>query len=56
MLLTLCVILLVLWFLGLLSGTIIGGFIHILLALALLAFLFEVITGDGRVLAFIRRR
>lgn len=56
MLLTLCTILLTLWLLGLLTSMTIGGFIHVLLLLALLALVFEMITGDGRVLAYIRRR
>jgi hypothetical protein len=43
-LLTLFAILLVLWFLGLISGFAMGGLIHILLALALLALVFEMIT------------
>lgn len=54
MLLTLFVILLVFWFLGLISGTLIGGFIHILLILALLALVFEMITTRRSALAIVR--
>jgi hypothetical protein len=53
-LLTLFVILLVLWFLGLVSGTLVGGFVHILLVLALLALAFEVITTRRSALAIVR--
>jgi hypothetical protein len=53
-LLTLFVILLVFWFLGLVSGTLVGGFIHILLVLALLALVFEMITTRRSALAIIR--
>ena len=54
MLLTLFVILLVFWFLGLISGTLVGGFIHILLILALLALVFEMITTRRSALAIVR--
>ena len=54
MLLTLFVILLVLWFMGLIAGTLIGGFIHILLVLALLALAFEMITTRRSALAIYR--
>ena len=54
MLLTLFVILLVLWFLGLISGTLVGGFIHILLILALLALIFEMITTRRSAFAIVR--
>jgi hypothetical protein len=53
-LLTLFVILLVLWFLGLISSFMMGGFIHILLALALLALVFEMITTRRSALTIIR--
>ncbi|HLJ91037.1 MAG TPA: lmo0937 family membrane protein [Candidatus Angelobacter sp.] len=45
MLWTLFVILLVLWILGMVSGYTMGGFIHLLLILALVAFAFQLITG-----------
>jgi hypothetical protein len=53
-LLTLFVILLVLWFLGLISSFMVGGFIHILLALALLALVFEMVTTRRSALSIIR--
>lgn len=43
MLWTITVILLVLWALGLVSGTAIGGWVHILLALAIISLIFAVI-------------
>ena len=45
MLWTIFVILLVLWLLGLVSGYAVGGFIHILLVIAVIAILFRVIQG-----------
>ena len=45
MLLTIAVILTVLWLLGLLTSTTFGGFIHILLVLAIIGFLVNVING-----------
>lgn len=45
MLYTLAIVLLVLWLLGLVSSYTIGGFIHILLVVALVLFLVQVITG-----------
>ena len=45
MLWTIFVILLVLWALGLISGYTIGGFIHILLVVALAMVLIRVIAG-----------
>ncbi|HKU70364.1 MAG TPA: lmo0937 family membrane protein [Burkholderiales bacterium] len=54
MLLTLFVILLVLWFLGLVTSFLVGGFIHILLVLALLALAFEMITTRRSALAIYR--
>jgi hypothetical protein len=45
MLWTLFVILLVLWLLGMVSSYTFGGFIHILLVLALVALLFQLISG-----------
>jgi len=43
--LTIAVILLVLWLLGLVSSYTIGGFIHILLVVAIVIFLVNVIRG-----------
>jgi uncharacterized membrane protein YtjA (UPF0391 family) len=48
MLYTLAVILLVLWLLGLVTGTTIGGFIHILLVIAIVMVLVNLITGRRR--------
>ena len=45
MLWTIFVILLVMWLLGLVSSYTFGGFIHILLVLAVVALLFQLITG-----------
>jgi hypothetical protein len=42
---TILVILLVLWLLGLVSGYTIGGFVHILLVLALVIFIINLLTG-----------
>ncbi|HEU5169680.1 MAG TPA: lmo0937 family membrane protein [Gemmatimonadales bacterium] len=42
---TIFIILLVLWLLGLVSGTTFGGFIHILLILAIAVVLIRVIQG-----------
>ena len=45
MLYTLAVVLLVLWLLGLVTSTTMGGFIHILLVIAVVVVLVRVITG-----------
>ena len=45
MLWTIFVILLILWLLGLISGYTIGGFIHILLAIAIVVVVIQVIQG-----------
>jgi len=45
MLWTICVILLVLWLLGLVSGYTIGGFVHVLLVIAIVVVLIQVIQG-----------
>jgi len=45
MLWTIAVILLVLWLLGLVSSYTLGGFIHILLVIAIVAVLVRVIEG-----------
>ena len=50
MLYTLAVVLLVLWLLGLVSGYAMGGFIHILLVIAIVMILVNIITGRRRVL------
>ncbi len=45
MLWTIFVILLVLWLLGLVTGTAFGGFIHILLIVALAVAVIQIISG-----------
>lgn len=47
MLTTIAVILLVLWLLGVVSSYTIGGFIHILLVIAIVIFLLRVIRGEN---------
>ena len=45
MLWTIFVILLVLWLLGVVSSYTLGGFIHVLLVLAVIALLFQLLSG-----------
>jgi hypothetical protein len=45
MLYTIAVILLILWLLGLVSSYTIGGFIHVLLVIAVVVILLRVISG-----------
>jgi hypothetical protein len=45
MLMTIAMILLVLWLVGLVTSTTLGGFIHILLVLAIIMFLVQFIQG-----------
>lgn len=45
MLWTIAVILLILWLLGFISGYAIGGFIHLLLLIAIIVILIRVIQG-----------
>jgi hypothetical protein len=45
MLWTIAVVFLVLWVFGLMTGFTMGGFIHVLVALAIIAVLFRLITG-----------
>lgn len=49
MLWTICVILLILWGLGLLTGYTMGGVIHVLLVIAIIVVLIQVIQGRRRV-------
>ena len=49
MLWTIAVVLLVLWLLGMVSSYTLGGFIHILLVLAIIAVLVRVIQGRSPV-------
>jgi hypothetical protein len=46
MLYTIAVILLVLWLLGLVTSYTLGGFIHILLVIAVVMFLVRIISGN----------
>jgi uncharacterized membrane protein YtjA (UPF0391 family) len=48
MLYTIAVVLLILWLLGLVSSYTIGGFIHILLVVALVLILVNFLTGRKR--------
>ena len=48
MLYTIAVVLLILWLLGLVSGVAIGGFIHILLVIAIVMVLVNLIGGRKR--------
>ncbi len=45
MLMTIAIILVVLWLLGLVTSSAMGGFIHILLVVAIIIFLVRVIQG-----------
>jgi hypothetical protein len=49
MLLTIAVVLIVLWLLGLVSSTTMGGFIHVLLIIAVVIVLLNIIRGRKRV-------
>jgi len=45
MLWTIAVVLMILWVLGLVTANTMGGFIHVLLVLAVVAVLYRIITG-----------
>jgi len=47
MLTTIAIILLVLWALGFFGGFVLGGFIHILLVVAVILFLVRIIRGKN---------
>lgn len=47
MLYTIAVILIVLWLLGLIAGFTLGGFIHILVVIAVIVFLIRIIKGQN---------
>jgi hypothetical protein len=47
MLYTIAVILVVLWLVGMLTSVTLGGLIHILLVIAIIAVLFRLISGRG---------
>ena len=48
MLYTIAVVMLVMWLLGLVSGYALGGFIHLLLAVAIVMVLVNLISGRRR--------
>ena len=50
MLYTIAVVLLVLWLLGMVSSSTMGGFIHILLVIAIVMILVNLISGRRRLL------
>ncbi len=50
MLYTIAVVLLVLWLLGLVTSTTMGGFIHILLVIAIVMVLVNLISGRKKLL------
>jgi hypothetical protein len=45
MLMTIAIVLVILWALGLVSGTTLGGFVHVLIVLAVIVILIRVIQG-----------
>ena len=45
MLWTICLVLIILWLLGLVTGTTMGGLIHVLLVIAIIVVLVNVISG-----------
>ena len=49
MLYTLAIVLLVLWLLGVVTSTTMGGFVHILLVVAIVMVLVNIISGRNRV-------
>ncbi len=49
MLQTIAVLMIVLWLLGLITSYTLGGFIHILLVIAVVMLLLNIINGRGRV-------
>ena len=50
MLYTLAVVLIILWLLGLITGTTMGGFINVLLVIAIVVVLLRVISGRKPIL------
>jgi hypothetical protein len=47
MLYTIAVVLIILWLLGLVTSTTMGGFVHVLLVIAIIMILLRVINGRG---------
>jgi hypothetical protein len=54
LLITLFTILLTIWLVAVITGSHMGGYIHVLLLLALLSLIFEVVTGGKHVQAILR--
>ena len=50
MLYTIALVLVILWLLGLVTGTTMGGFIHVLLVIAVVMVLLRIISGRRAVL------
>ena len=48
MLYTIAIVLIILWLLGLVSGAVMGQFVHILLVVAIVLILVRLIGGNGR--------
>jgi len=49
MLYTIAVILVILWLLGMVTATTMGGFVHVLLVIAVIVVLLRLISGRGAV-------
>lgn len=47
MITTIAIILLVLWFVGFIGFNVVGGFIHVLLVIAVILFLIRIIRGEN---------
>jgi hypothetical protein len=47
MLYTIAVVLIILWLLGLVTSTTMGGFVHVLLVIAVIMILLRLISGRG---------
>ena len=45
MLYTIAIVLLILWLLGLVTSTTVGGFVHVLLVIAVVVILLQIISG-----------
>ena len=45
MLFTIAIVLAILWALGLVSGTTVGGFVHLLLVVAVVLVIFQLLSG-----------
>jgi hypothetical protein len=48
MLQVIAIVLIVLWLLGMVTANTMGGFIHILIVIAIIAFLLRIISGRGK--------